>query len=684
MPYEIKTILRNDLCIVNTDSIDLHFIAFALSKNFNAIYIEKNHQLKGYLDLSKPINIFFNQPLNICTDLATINYNQYMNSPNKEDFFKNTTHTFIPIINGTKLSGELVKSSPPPSFIKIHFEIIPDDVYTLFFNNIGYNILFSTLDERTHMLYSKLEQLGAFQLTYYKDNVSPSTPYDVVIFHSPNHDCKSYTKGHTVYATIDYIYKQLLMLFILSFYKKNNISLYYIQFPASLNELPKIIKDSLYPHKLSAFAEDTAALDKYYGDNANRDFFKTGDYKKVSVIDNGLRHCLKDCRSATYNVVDGKRITTNSPTTYINSIHCFGPCIVRGGYVCDNSTICSYLQSNINAQHPSSLRVINYGVEGGINSIYDLHNMISAYYRKNDIVLIFGKGPCPYFLDTTYKINIIDTMTLYEKAPLNPPTIINSIMHVTHTFNELLANYIFKNLNLSNHLQNKTLPQEVKMNTPYIPTLSKEFSLFKKDLIKYRITDYTHKKIGAIVMNCNPFTLGHLYLVEESLKHIDHLYIFIVEEDKSFFSFSDRYQLAKSCCTHLKNVTILPSGKFIISTLTFPEYFVKDQLQKVTINPSKDVEIFGREIAPMLNITYRFLGEEPLDKVTSQYNTLLKEQLKWFNIQVIEIPRKSTNNVLISASLVRKLINAHNIEATQNLLPPSTYNFIEKKFLPNK
>ena len=63
-------------------------------------------------------------------------------------------------------------------------------------------------------------------------------------------------------------------------------------------------------------------------------------------------------------------------------------------------------------------------------------------------------------------------------------------------------------------------------------------------------------------MNCNPFTLGHRYLIEQASEKVDHLYVFVVEEDKSFFPFSDRIGLVKKGTADLKNITVKPSGKY--------------------------------------------------------------------------------------------------------------------------
>lgn len=109
-------------------------------------------------------------------------------------------------------------------------------------------------------------------------------------------------------------------------------------------------------------------------------------------------------------------------------------------------------------------------------------------------------------------------------------------------------------------------------------------------------------------MNCNPFILRHRYLIEYESECVERLYVFVVEEDRSVFPFTDRIELVRKGTSDLKNVTVLPSGKFIISSLIFEEYFNKSLLQESTVDPSMDVELFGKEIAPALGITVRFAG----------------------------------------------------------------------------
>ncbi|MBO4780211.1 MAG: hypothetical protein J5497_06205 [Selenomonadaceae bacterium] len=181
-------------------------------------------------------------------------------------------------------------------------------------------------------------------------------------------------------------------------------------------------------------------------------------------------------------------------------------------------------------------------------------------------------------------------------------------------------------------------------------------------------------------MNCNPFTLGHQYLVEYAASKVIKLYIFVVEEDKSEFPFADRIELVKHGVKHLSNVEVLPSGKFIISQQTFSGYFNKASLQDVTVDSSEDVEIFGKEIAPTLGITIRFAGEEPKDNVTRQYNETMKEILPRYGVEFCEIPRKTFGDEPISASKVREALKTGDFDKIRNLVPETTLLYLRGRY----
>lgn len=157
-------------------------------------------------------------------------------------------------------------------------------------------------------------------------------------------------------------------------------------------------------------------------------------------------------------------------------------------------------------------------------------------------------------------------------------------------------------------------------------------------------------------MNCNPFTYGHQYLIETASRLVDLLYVFVVEENKSIFDFEIRYRMVQEGCRDFDNVVVLPSGKFMISNVTFSGYFFKDTPNHKCYDSFLDLKIFSHYIAPDLNIKIRFVGEEPFDKVTAQYNSDMKIILREQGINVIEIPRKKYGTEIISATKVRKML----------------------------
>lgn len=127
----------------------------------------------------------------------------------------------------------------------------------------------------------------------------------------------------------------------------------------------------------------------------------------------------------------------------------------------------------------------------------------------------------------------------------------------------------------------------------------------------------------------------------------------------------------------LKNITVLPSGKYIISSLTFTAYFEKSEHQDRVIDPSMDVELFGTYIAPALGITVRFAGEEPLDNITRQYNETMAKILPRYGIEFEEIPRKEQDGEVISASRVRKLLETKDFAEIAKIVPPTTLEYLK-------
>lgn len=179
---------------------------------------------------------------------------------------------------------------------------------------------------------------------------------------------------------------------------------------------------------------------------------------------------------------------------------------------------------------------------------------------------------------------------------------------------------------------------------------------------------------GAIVMNANPFTLGHRYLVEEASRRCSLLHIFVVSEDASLVPADVRMRLVKEGCAHIPGLVFHGTGSYMISNATFPSYFLKDEDTVIRSHAALDISVF-KKIAAQLNISCRFVGEEPFSHVTKIYNEVMAAELHAAGMDCIVIPRKEAEGTAISASRVRSLIHEGRTEEIRNLVPESTYRF---------
>lgn len=184
--------------------------------------------------------------------------------------------------------------------------------------------------------------------------------------------------------------------------------------------------------------------------------------------------------------------------------------------------------------------------------------------------------------------------------------------------------------------------------------------------------------IGAVVANCNPFTNGHLYLIEQAAARSDFLYLFILSEDRSEFSAADRLLLAREGTAHISNLAVYPTGDYLISQATFPQYFLKEKQRANLIQCELDLNIFCSWFARYFGITKRYVGSEPYCPVTSEYNRRMKAVLPQRGIDVIELARREINGSAISASRVRELLHKGQMPEVRSLVPDTTYRYLIK------
>lgn len=194
------------------------------------------------------------------------------------------------------------------------------------------------------------------------------------------------------------------------------------------------------------------------------------------------------------------------------------------------------------------------------------------------------------------------------------------------------------------------------------------------DYLKRLETTKRPGKSAALVMNANPFTLGHQYLVELAAANCDTLHLFVVSEDASLVPFSVRKALVTAGTMHLPNVVIHDSGPYIISSATFPSYFLKDAETVIEGHARLDLAIFSR-IARALDISVRYVGEEPTSQVTGIYNQIMRSELPKSGVECIVIPRKEALGKAISASTVRQCLQTSDWETLARLVPQTTLDY---------
>ncbi len=183
---------------------------------------------------------------------------------------------------------------------------------------------------------------------------------------------------------------------------------------------------------------------------------------------------------------------------------------------------------------------------------------------------------------------------------------------------------------------------------------------------------------AALVINGNPFTNGHYWLAKQASAENERVYVLIVQEDRSEFTFEERFAMASESLREFDNVTVIPSGPYVVSSLTFPSYFTKEE-NLAAAHTALDAEVFGSVYVPALQIRKRYLGTEPASAVTRVYNETLKKRLPKYGVQVEELPRLTAGTHAVSASDVRELLREEKYGEAWKLVPEASRKRIERR-----
>lgn len=405
--------------------------------------------------------------------------------------------------------------------------------------------------------------------------------------------------------------------------------------------------------------------EKFWGELYLSEDYKCGIVQK-ELLDGWLKGRYENLHGKYCKTKNGRRVTCNQPKEYIGTIYFLGPCLIFGAYAEDRYTIENYLQKML-LENGYPYRVENCASPLRLDSELESRLMEIDSYSPHDMVI---------YLTQAGEVAGVENCLLwdiYEQENVSTDWVTNWYLHCNHKVNKIIASHILKRIE-ANLFKKKEKQKSVHIDFRGVM----EKYVYHKYLTKY-FADYFNNNygtVGAIVMNCNPFSLGHRYLIEQAQKQVDYLIIFLVEEDESQFSFEERYKMITDGINDLKNIKVVPSGEFILSKNTFQEYFTKVETELICLNAEYDIQIFSDYIAPPLHITYRFAGEEPVDRVTKIYNEAMEKILPQKGISFVEIPRRKMENEIISASRVREYLKRGEYNMAAKLLPESTFSFL--------
>lgn len=485
---------------------------------------------------------------------------------------------------------------------------------------------------------------------------------------------------HKSIKTFNNFYGELIMDIAVDFLKSNNIHFSYIVGPdKTRTQLSRENENDLVEHiPLRDLANHKDIIDRAFPKNKRtRDHLLSNGAVSYPIYFNGVHNAIGDFQSKNINIINGHRIVKNAPIKGENTIYIFGACDVFGATTIDNQTVPFYYQSLLNKEYGSFFRVENCGV-GGRSLDFDVFaQILSTPFKKGDYVLLQF-----YFNDKTVDylkklgVPIYNLSSLFSYKHTRNRFSLGHIAHVNEKMNKKIADFYFNNIPLFRERSSDIADYGLS-------------SFFIED---YGLTEYLKKlkalgkkypgNNGAIVMSGNPFTLGHLKLVEYALGLVDHLFVFVVTIDNFAFPFEERHLMAMLALKNYERVSVVSSGAYFGTMLTFGEYAIKDEKNKSKlrqIHPEKDILIFGKYIAPALNIKTRFVGEENEDNLTRLFNESLNKELPKYGLTLKVIPRFEVGGMAISAKKIRRLISEKKFETVKDYVPYPVYEYLKNK-----
>lgn len=524
---------------------------------------------------------------------------------------------------------------------------------------------------------------------------SEFTISNVVILKCPNKLRTKFYASAKIYILEDILAILALRQFI-PFLQSNQVKAFFIEGP-NWEKLNYDIKSEPYLRSgksLERILSDKDYMLKFCRNNID-DYNYMTDTKNGLLAGNRITYNGVNLLSATFtsdyvnvNTKGERKTILSTKGTPVNHIYIYGSCLSFGLFARDEETFPSCLQ-NLYNRNGIAVQVVNKGVKGRNNVLNDIMFAMNTPVKAGDTLVIVHlpthdvrqeakRLGCKY-----HDFNEI----LSER--ITPHTFLNSSFHANKSVYKILAEFCYMtfslNLNVS-PIERSSFAEKMSIkksiNQDYF--LSKVFIEEYIDYLKSNRFPVGNKTIGSAVITANPLTLGHTYLIDCIARECDYFYIFVIDDPDFDFQPEHRLKMVSDYCARYKHGKVFQTGHFFGAAFLFPEYHLKamyNESNKKINNPELDTLIFAKKIAPILGITRRYLGEEPVDKVTCQYNSYLLEILPEYGIDVKIISRfRAHDGQLLSGSYIRRLIlQGTDAACLSNYLPKETIDVIKER-----
>lgn len=509
---------RKQLAIVESEKDYLSFEELSeilLDKPMNIIYVEEKGVLKGIISTGDICRAGQNgaNGVFIKKDFMRLSVGEYMKA--RTIFVERPTISALPVLNTNGVLEGNYTRWDDSVWMECNMLFLVEQIRNKVLaieNNVGIVRPGKGQIEK-RKLFQEMEEKGAFRRVIELEDVSKlADGVDALVFYDMDAVYAARTRFGTIQKTgikIDcYTMKEYFkireqhlfcdnVIFALHEIQKAGVQIIAFDFESGdyLNELKESIKEKYRKYNL---IQDNTFYDELKEEFFD-DLYEENYLQKIVLADVVRRRIekgiskLQDIRKPGINVVNGIRKTTDQPREYIRTVYMYGPCVVAGSYVDDQYTIASYLQKKLKER---GIRVVN---KGGDLDNWIVQKIASDKFEEGDII-IFDK----YKLSDLGDIYFVNMSEVYEKNQVPATWFTNNERHCNHKINALLADRLYEEIE-------KVLQQPIMK--PKISS-GKPINLLLEDYIKkyfYNFEKQKIKKIGAIVMNCNPFTLGHKY-----------------------------------------------------------------------------------------------------------------------------------------------------------------------------